>query len=233
MNAMAAMRQYQNVSTQAQAIDASPHRLIQMLMEGGLTRMAQARGALERGEVALKGELIGKAIAIVGGLREGLDFEAGGELAANLDRLYAYMSMRLTEANLKNDAGKLEEVSELLRNIKSGWDAIAPPERHPQRDQAMSAAVQILEETGSALRVALASQNWEAIGELDQRCRQAVDEAMLDVQDEATLRARMEELLALYRELIDVCQGEQRKLATDLIQLNQSKQGAKVYQMFG
>lgn len=79
MNAMAAMRQYQNVSTQAQAIDASPHRLIQMLMEGGLTRMAQARGALERGEVALKGELIGKAIAIVGGLREGLDFEAGGE----------------------------------------------------------------------------------------------------------------------------------------------------------
>nr|AAC09394.1 unknown [Pseudomonas aeruginosa PAK] len=70
-------------------------------------------------------------------------------------------------------------------------------------------------------------------GELDQRCRQAVDEAMLDVQDEATLRARMEELLALYRELIDVCQGEQRKLATDLIQLNQSKQGAKVYQMFG
>ncbi|AVK03042.1 MULTISPECIES: flagellar export chaperone FliS [Pseudomonas aeruginosa group] len=126
MNAMAAMRQYQNVSTQAQAIDASPHRLIQMLMEGGLTRLAQARGALERGEVALKGELIGKTIAIVGGLREGLNFEAGGELAANLDRLYEYMSMRLTEANLKNDASKLEEVAELLRNIKSGWDAIAP-----------------------------------------------------------------------------------------------------------
>ncbi|HBP5565382.1 flagellar export chaperone FliS [Pseudomonas paraeruginosa] len=126
MNAMAAMRQYQNISTQAQAIDASPHRLIQMLMEGGLTRLAQARGALERGEVALKGELIGKTIAIVGGLREGLNFEAGGELAANLDRLYEYMSMRLTEANLKNDASKLEEVAELLRNIKSGWDAIAP-----------------------------------------------------------------------------------------------------------
>ncbi|MCT2411109.1 flagellar protein FliT [Pseudomonas aeruginosa] len=97
----------------------------------------------------------------------------------------------------------------------------------------MSAAVQILEETGSALRVALTNHNWEVIGELDRRCRQAVDEAMLDVQDEENLRVRMEELLALYRELIDVCQEERQRLGNDLVQLNQSKQGAKVYQMFG
>ncbi|AYC32520.1 flagella export chaperone FliS [Pseudomonas cavernae] len=126
MNAMAALRQYQTVNTQAQAVDASPHRLIQMLMEGGLTRMAQARGALERGQVALKGELIGKAIAIVGGLREGLNLEAGGELALNLDRLYDYMTTRLLEANRENDPAKLDEVAGLLRNIKSGWDEIAP-----------------------------------------------------------------------------------------------------------
>lgn len=124
MYAMAAMKQYQAVNTQAQAVDASPHRLIQMLMEGGLTRIAQARGAMERGQVALKGELIGKAIAIVGGLRDGLDLQQGGELAANLDSLYEYMSARLFEANVKNQAEPLEEVAGLLRNIKSGWDAI-------------------------------------------------------------------------------------------------------------
>ncbi|MGH8435661.1 MAG: flagellar export chaperone FliS, partial [Pseudomonas sp.] len=121
MNAMAALRQYQTVNTQVQAVDASPHRLIQMLMEGGLTRMAQARGALERGQVALKGELIGKAVGIVGGLRDGLNLEVGGELAMNLDRLYAYMSARLLEANVKNDPAILDEVAGLLRNIKSGW----------------------------------------------------------------------------------------------------------------
>ena len=65
MNAMTAMRQYQSVNTQARAIEADPHRLIQMLIEGGLTRLAQARGAMERGQTALKGELIGKAIGIV------------------------------------------------------------------------------------------------------------------------------------------------------------------------
>lgn len=124
MNAMTAMRQYQSVNTQAKAVDASPHRLIQMLMEGGLSRLAQARGAMDRGQVAMKGELIGKAIAIVGGLREGLDLEKGGEVAANLDRLYEYMITRLFEANLHNTVAPLDEVAVLLRNVKSGWDAI-------------------------------------------------------------------------------------------------------------
>lgn len=124
MNAMTAMKQYQSVNTQAQAVDASPHRLIQMLMEGGLTRIAQARGAMERQQTAMKGELIGKAIGIIGGLRAGLDLQQGGELAANLDSLYQYMVSRLLEANVKNDATSLDEVAGLLRNVKSGWDAI-------------------------------------------------------------------------------------------------------------
>ncbi|WP_369959597.1 flagellar export chaperone FliS [Pseudomonas benzenivorans] len=123
MNAMVAMRQYQNVNTQTQVADASPHRLIQMLMEGGLARIAQARGAMERGQTALKGELIGKAIGIVGGLREGLDLRQG-ELAANLDSLYQYMVTRLLQANAKNDPAPLEEVAGLLREVKTGWDAI-------------------------------------------------------------------------------------------------------------
>lgn len=124
MNAMSAMRQYQTVNTQAQAVDASPHRLIQMLMEGGLTRIAQARGAMERQQTALKGEFIGKAIGIIGGLREGLDLQKGGELGANLDSLYQYMLSRLFEANVKNDTVLLDEVAGLLRNVKSGWDVI-------------------------------------------------------------------------------------------------------------
>lgn len=125
MNAMTALKQYQTVNTQAQAVDASPHRLIQMLMEGGLSRLAQARGAMERGQVAMKGELIGKAIGIIGGLREGLDLQRGGEVAANLDRLYEYMISRLFEANLHNSVAPLEEITGLLRNVKNGWDAIA------------------------------------------------------------------------------------------------------------
>ncbi|MEX6503074.1 flagellar protein FliT [Pseudomonas zhanjiangensis] len=98
----------------------------------------------------------------------------------------------------------------------------------------MNSTVQRLQETGSALRTALATQDWAAIGELDQQCRQAVDEAMVDaVHDEGALRARMQELLDLYRELVSACQAEQQRLAGELVQLNQAQQGAKVYQLFG
>ncbi|MET1078197.1 MAG: flagellar protein FliT [Pseudomonas sp.] len=98
----------------------------------------------------------------------------------------------------------------------------------------MSSSVQRLEATGCALRAALASQDWAAIGELDLQCRQAVDEAMVEpARDEEVLRARMQELLDLYRDLVTLCQREQQRVAHELVQLNQSQQGAKVYQLFG
>lgn len=126
MNTSSALRQYQAVSTNVMVNDASPHRLIQMLMDGSLSRLAQARGALERGQLADKGELISKTITIVSGLRGALDMERGGEVAINLDRLYEYMSNRLIVANAKGDVQVLDEVAGLMRTIKSGWDAIAP-----------------------------------------------------------------------------------------------------------
>lgn len=123
MNAYA-MKQYQTVNVNAQVTEADPHRLIQMLLEGGLQRIAQAKGAIEYGNIALKGELIGKATGIIGGLRDAVDTQKGGEIASNLDNLYAFMQQRLSQANLHNDPAMLEEVAQLLREIKEGWDGI-------------------------------------------------------------------------------------------------------------
>ncbi|MCE6980674.1 flagella export chaperone FliS [Pseudomonas frederiksbergensis] len=127
MNPMLALRQYQKIGAQAQTSEASPHRLVQMLMEGGLDRIAQAKGAMERKDVANKGVLIGKAIGIIGGLREGLDLEKQAESVSELDSLYAYMMKRLAEANLRTDPKILDEVTDLLRTVKDGWDAIGAP----------------------------------------------------------------------------------------------------------
>lgn len=124
MNPMLALRQYQKVNGVAQTSEASPHRLVQMLMQGGLDRIAQAKGAMARNDIAQRGILIGKAIGIVGGLREGLDLENHPDSLAELDGLYSYMSKRLVEANVQNDPEILNEVARLLITLKEGWDGI-------------------------------------------------------------------------------------------------------------
>lgn len=125
MNPMLALRQYQKVGAQAQTSEASPHRLVQMLMEGGLDRIAQAKGAMARKDTASKGIFISKAIGIVGGLREGLDLDKDPTAALrNQDNLYHYMMKRLAEANIQSDPKILDEVAGLLITVKEGWDAI-------------------------------------------------------------------------------------------------------------
>jgi len=115
---------YQQVGNHSGVNDANPHRLVQMLLEGLLAKLAAVKGYIIRGEVAKKGEVIGQAMAIVGGLRSSLDMSAGGELAINLDSLYEYIERRLLLANIENDADIVTEVAELLQKIKSGWDGI-------------------------------------------------------------------------------------------------------------
>jgi len=50
------VNQYRQVQSQSAVNDASPHMLIAMLFRGALDNIAVARGAIERGETALKGE---------------------------------------------------------------------------------------------------------------------------------------------------------------------------------
>lgn len=126
--AMNALNEYRRTGVHSQIMDASPHRLVQMLLEGAVGRLAAARGCMERGDHAGKGHAIGEVIGILGGLRDSLDPEKGGEVARNLEALYEYMSKRLVEANLANDLSMLDEVSSLLGEIKSGWDQI--PAQH-------------------------------------------------------------------------------------------------------
>ncbi|MGM0632645.1 MAG: flagellar export chaperone FliS [Pseudomonadota bacterium] len=122
----AALAQYQKINTESAVNGADPHRLIQLLMAGGLERLAQARYALEQNDLAAKGERLGKALSIIGGLQAALDREQAPELCDNLDNLYGYMQRRLLQANIDNDAAGIEEVRDLLQTIKSGWDELTP-----------------------------------------------------------------------------------------------------------
>jgi flagellar protein FliS len=118
-----ALQQYRKVDAHGSVQDADPHRLIQMLFRGALDRVAAARGCIANGDVAGKGEQIGKAISIIGGLRDSLDLERG-DLARQLDELYDYMGRRLLLANLHGDVALLDEVTALLTPLASAWDQV-------------------------------------------------------------------------------------------------------------
>lgn len=120
----ASLNAYRAVSAHSQVAAADPQQLIRVMFDTVLVRIASARGCMERGEIAAKGENISKAIGIIGGLNNCLDLEQGGQIASNLRELYDYSARRLTEANLRNDPRILEEVSSLLREVKSAWDAL-------------------------------------------------------------------------------------------------------------
>jgi flagellar secretion chaperone FliS len=120
------LQNYRAMGAYSNLAEATPYQVVQLMLETVLTRIAEATGHLERGEVAAKGEKIGKALGIIEALMLGLDKAGGGELAANLERLYDYMSRTLLRAQLENRTDLLKEVTSLLREIKLGWEGIAP-----------------------------------------------------------------------------------------------------------
>ncbi|EGV49849.1 flagellar biosynthesis protein FliS [Candidatus Endoriftia persephone str. Guaymas] len=116
--------QYGQVATSSEVAYASPHRLVQMLMEGALDKMAAAKGFIQRKDMGQKSRHISWALSIINGLRGALDLESGGDIARNLDDLYEYMGRRLMAANSSNDPEILDEVASLLTEIKLAWDAL-------------------------------------------------------------------------------------------------------------
>ncbi len=124
--AVKAVNQYQSADNSS-IVYADPHELILRLMSGAIERIAQARGAMQHGNLTQKGEFLGKAISIIGGLDACLDHSQEGSLSTNLSDLYHYMIVTLTQANIGDDIAKLNEISALLLDIKSAWEQISEP----------------------------------------------------------------------------------------------------------
>jgi flagellar protein FliS len=115
---------YQSVAAHGGVAASDPHRLIVMLMDGALERIAQARGCMQHGVAGDKNALIASATAIIDELRCSLDLKAGGSIAANLDDLYDYLCRQLIKANVDNRIATLDEVTQLLNEIRNAWIAL-------------------------------------------------------------------------------------------------------------
>ena len=116
----------QETGSRGDVESADPHGLVTLRMDGVLERLVKARAHMLRGEVAAKGAAISRCVEIIGGLRDSLDPKVEPTLIGRLDSLYEYMSRRLLQANLRDDATIIDEVSKLLHQVRDSWVQIAP-----------------------------------------------------------------------------------------------------------
>lgn len=118
--------QYKTIELQSRIDTASPHELIELLLQGARSHIATAQGNIQRNQIKDKGEHIGKAISIVEGLKTSLNQDQGGEIAVNLLKLYDYIQHLLLKANLTNDEDLLAQSNMLLAEVHQAWQAINP-----------------------------------------------------------------------------------------------------------
>jgi flagellar protein FliS len=126
---------YQQVGVQTMVASASPHGLVALLFDGFIATVHRAKGAMRRRDIADKGQAIGDALQIIDeGLKSGLNLKGGGRLATDLSDLYAYICLRLTQANLHNDESALDECLTLISPLREAWQAIGPRVDAPAND---------------------------------------------------------------------------------------------------
>lgn len=116
---------YQRIHVETSMHTIDQHQLVSLLLDGVLSSVAAARGALARGDVPTKCASISKAMRILEeGLMTALDRENGGEVATSLDTVYSFALRHLIQANMANDDTMLQEVARVIEPIAQGWKAI-------------------------------------------------------------------------------------------------------------
>ncbi len=121
---------YKAVAVETAIPHGDPHRLVEMMFDSVLTSVAAARAALARGDIQTKSKHIGSAIRVLNdGLVSSLNFEAGGDIAVDMNRLYDFCNMRLTTGNARNDDAALADVVHVLEPIAQAWKQIGSDPR--------------------------------------------------------------------------------------------------------
>lgn len=107
-------------------------RLLLMMYEGAVKFLRKSRRGIEEKDVMTFCCYLNKAQDIITELMNALDFERGGNIAADLHSLYDFMLHHLTEANLKMDAEKIEDVIDLLNSLYEAYSTVILKKEKPQ-----------------------------------------------------------------------------------------------------
>lgn len=133
-------------------------RLLLMLYDGCITFLKHAKAGLENRDVPKFARFLSKAQAIISELMLTLDFEKGGDIARDLDRIYDFLLFYLTEANLEKNPMKIKRSIEIIETIAGAYREIIEGRRSdvaPATEAATNAQKEGIEPSSLSLRISL------------------------------------------------------------------------------
>jgi flagellar protein FliS len=102
--------------------EIEPYKLIHMLYEGAIKKINLAIIGLKNNDPKIRGENIGKAIAIISELNASLDENIKGEEITFLKSLYSTMLIELPKVSITGDITTLERTKRYIEELKKIWE---------------------------------------------------------------------------------------------------------------
>ncbi len=118
------LKAYQRTNVNAEISVADPYYVTKLLYQGIFERLAQAKGAIERGDLAMKAKKLSSATAIIENLKSTLDFSQSKTIAQSLFDIYSYMLDQIADATMNVAIEPLDNALRAFMPIKKAWDAI-------------------------------------------------------------------------------------------------------------
>jgi flagellar protein FliS len=104
---------------------ANPLQLVVILYDGAIQALQEAREHIQRRDIGKRARCLNRSVAIISELQACLNFDANGNIAQSLDRLYDFMKQGIMKASLEQRIEPLDQVIGLLENLRSAWGELA------------------------------------------------------------------------------------------------------------
>ncbi|ATC95520.1 flagellar export chaperone FliS [Pseudoalteromonas tunicata] len=117
------------------AANANPYELINIVFTSIIGKLTAAKAYIDRNDYEHKGIMIGESISLFGALQDSLDMEKGGDISNNLYSLYEFSQTHLVQANVNNSKEMIDEILEIVKTIKEGWNSIPLDVRNQYLEQ--------------------------------------------------------------------------------------------------
>jgi len=111
---------------------ASSVQVVVLLYDGAISSMKLAQEGMGALNFHDKARFLDRALRVIGELSASLNMDEGGVVAKDLQRLYEYIQFEMTQANLKNEPGRLEGPIRCMTVIREAWQELAVQGAKPQ-----------------------------------------------------------------------------------------------------